>query len=103
MLTKTEALQEDGSENGTSFYKELDGLQRQRVLERNQEEVFTILPSVILEDNFEVLQFWSVFVIIGVIFMILPYMVQENQNEMPSLQYCCRKGRAITSVSWRLA
>lgn len=57
---KTEALQEDGSENGTSFYKELDGLQRQRVLERNQ-EVFTILPSVILEDNFEVLQFWSVF------------------------------------------
>ncbi len=33
---KTEALQEDGSENGTSFYKELDGLQRQRVLERNR-------------------------------------------------------------------
>lgn len=90
---RTEALQENGSANGTSVYKDLDDLQRQRVLERNREEVFTILPSVILEDNFQVLQFWSVFVIIGVIFMILPYMVQENQNEMPSLQYCCRKGR----------
>ena len=77
---RTEALQENGSANGTSFYKDLDDLQRKRVLERNREEVFTILPSVILEDNFQVLQFWSVFVIIGVIFMILPYMVQENKN-----------------------
>lgn len=91
---RTEALQESESPDGTSYYKNLDNHQRQRVAERNREEVFMILPPDVLEDNFQVLLFWSVFIILSVLFMILPYMVQENQNEMLPLQYSCRKGRS---------
>ena len=87
---ESEAL---GKADGTSYYKDLDEAQRQRTLERNWKEVYGILPPQVIGDNFEVLQFWAAFAIISVIFMILPYMVQENRNRMTMLQYSCKRGR----------
>lgn len=90
---QTEALQAGASENHTSFYEHLDDAQLKRVNERNKKEVFGLLPQDILRDNFEVLQFLSAFMIISILFLILPYMVQENRNDMSLLQYSFRKGR----------
>lgn len=90
---QTEALQAGASKNHTSFYDHLDDSQLRRVNERNKKEVFGLLPQDILRDNFEVLQFFSAFMIISILFLILPYMVQENRNDMPLLQYSFRKGR----------
>ncbi len=87
---ESEAL---GKADGTSYYKDLDEAQRQRTLERNWKEVYGILPPQVIGVNFEVLQFWAAFAIISVIFMILPYMVQENRNRMTMLQYSCKRGR----------
>lgn len=88
-----EALQTGVSDNHTDFYDNLDKSQLERVGARNQKEVFGLLPRDILKDNFEVLQFLSAFIIISILFLILPYMVQENRNHMPLLQYSFRKGR----------
>lgn len=87
---ESEAL---GKGDSTSYYKDLDEGQRQRIRERSKKEVYGILPPLVIGDNFEVLQFWAAFVIISVVFMILPYMVQENRNRMTMLQYSCKKGR----------
>ena len=82
-----------GGLDTTSYYDKLDEEQKQRVADRNQVEVKEILPPLVISDNFEVLQYWSCFVIISVIFLILPYMVQENRNRITMLQYSCKKGR----------
>lgn len=79
--------------DATSYYENLDEEQRKRVVSRNEREVFGVLPPLVIDDNFEVLQFWAAFVIISVVFLVLPYMVQENRNRMTMLQYSSRKGR----------
>lgn len=87
---RAEVLENVGS---TSYYEKLDEKQRQRVIERSKEEVKEILPPLVISVNFEVLQYWSCFVILSVLFLILPYMVRENKNRMNMLQYSCRRGR----------
>lgn len=82
-----------GNQDTTSYYENLDRKQRARVAERNQEEVKGIVPQMVVSANFEVLQYGSCFVIISILFLILPYMVRENKNGMTMLQYSCRKGR----------
>ena len=91
-LERYQAEAQSGAD-ATSYYENLNEEQRQRVISRNEREVFGVLPPLVTADNFEVLQFWAAFVIISAAFMILPYMVQENRNRMPLLQYSTRKGR----------
>ena len=81
------------SEDGTAFYENLSNEQRARVYERDKEEVYGLLPNKIIDNNFEVLQFIGAFMILSVIFIILPYMVGDNRSRMTTMQYTSVKGR----------
>lgn len=81
---------------GTMYYDSLDSLdeaQQGRVAERNEKEVYSILPANVALDNFEVLRFVGTSMFLAMLFMIMPYMVSENRSRLPVLQYSFRMGR----------
>lgn len=79
---------------GTIYYQHLDQAGQERVKERGQKEVYGLVPNNVVYNNFEVLRFTGAFMVLGMLFMIMPYMVAENRSRMPSLQYSFRKGRS---------
>lgn len=85
---------ETGGADSTVFYNNLTPEQKQRISQRNEQEVYGILPPKVLQNNFEVLRFFAVFLILSIIFMVMPYMVSENRSRMSLLQYSFRKGRS---------
>ena len=78
---------------GTMYYDSLDEAQQRRVAERNEKEVYSLLPANVAVDNFEVLRFIGTFMLLAMLFMIMPYMVSENRSRLPVLQYSFRMGR----------
>lgn len=80
--------------DSTIHYNNLTPKQKQRISQRNKLEVYSILPPNVLQNNFEVLRFFVVFLILSIIFMVMPYMVSENRSRMSLLQYSFRKGRS---------
>lgn len=95
------ATYEKETAGGTMYYEGLGEAQEQRVKERGEEEVYGLVPDNVLYNNFEVLRFTGAFMVLGMIFLIMPYMVSENRSRMPSLQYSFRKGRSC--YGYRLA
>lgn len=89
------AYERETSGQGTMYYDNLEEIQRGRVAERGEKEVYSLLPAGVAGDNFQVLRFVGVFMAFSMMFMILPYMVSENRSRMPALQYSFKKGRGF--------
>lgn len=92
-LYEQEVLFASRSENGTQFYDNLSEAQRLRVSQRNKDELYGILPPTILDSHLEVLQFAGAFMLLSVIFLIVPYVVGDNRSRLVDFQYTSVKGR----------
>ncbi len=79
---------------GDVRYEDLTALANERVKERNQEEVYSPCPGNVAEYNFALLRYFSVFMMLGTTFFVMPYMVSENRSRMPALQCSFKKGRS---------
>lgn len=92
MMTAYE--QEALGKNGTRVYVDLNRSQQKRVEQRNQKEVFGILPFVVADNLMEVLQFACTFMLLSVSFLIVPYCMKDKLSGMTIMQYTSRPGRA---------
>ncbi len=79
---------------GDVRYEELTASASARVEMRNQEEVYSPCPRNVVEYNFALLRYFTVFIMLGATFFVMPYMVSENRSRMPALQCSFRKGRS---------
>lgn len=88
-----EVLSASQSEGGTQFYENLSEAQTLRVDQRNTDEIYGLLPPMILNDHLEVLQFAGAFMLLSVIFIIVPYVVNDNRCRLVDFHYTSVKGR----------
>lgn len=88
-----EVLFASETEDGTQFYENLSEAQKRRVYERNTDELYGLLPPTILDGHLEILQFVGAFMLLSVIFIIVPYVVNDNRCRLVDFQYTSVKGR----------
>lgn len=88
---RTEVLEMHDGES--VYYKNPNENQRQRILERNRQEIQAFVPFRLIDNNLELLQFLAPLVCLSGILLIVPYMIRENRSGMVALQYSSSRGR----------
>lgn len=76
----------------TSYYTELSEKERLRLHERNQEEVYSLMPDRVVYDFLSILPDFTIFLIISVVFLVVPYSVKDTVEGVNPLQYGARNG-----------
>ena len=76
----------------TSYYSEIPQQSEKRITERNQEEVYSLIPYNVMRTYQSILPDFTIFLFLSMIFLVVPYSVKDKMEGIPILQYTSRKG-----------
>ena len=79
------------NQQGT-YYPELSEKAEKRMAERNQEEIYSLIPYSVMRDFRTILPDFACFLFLSLIFLIVPYSVKDTMEGLPMLQYTSKKG-----------
>ena len=63
-----------------------------RIEERNQEEVYSLMPYGVMDNYLHILPDFAVFLFLSIILLIVPYSVKDTIENINILQYASKKG-----------
>lgn len=81
-----------GSNQSTTYYSELSEKEKERIAERNQEEVYSLMPYIVMRNYLIIFSDFTIFLFLSVILLIVPYGVKDTMEGIPVLQYTSRDG-----------
>lgn len=81
-----------GSNRPTAYYSEISEKDEKRIAERNQEEVFSLMPNSAMRKYLSFFSDFTIFLFLSMIFLIVPYSVKDTMEGIPVLQYASQKG-----------
>ena len=76
----------------TSYYSEIPQQAEKRITERNQKEVYSLIPYNVMRTYQSILPDFTIFLFLSMIFLVVPYSVKDKMEGIPILQYTSRKG-----------
>lgn len=76
----------------TSYYSEIPMQAEKRITERNQEEVYSLIPYNVMRTYQSILSDFTIFLFLSMIFLVVPYSVKDKMEGIPILQYTSQKG-----------
>lgn len=80
------------SNQPTAYYSEIPEKDKKRIAERNQEEVFSVMPYSAMRKYLSFFSDFTIFLFLSMIFLIVPYSVKDTMEGIPVLQYSSQKG-----------
>lgn len=80
------------SNQKTSYYSELSEKNKERLAERNQEEVYSLMPDSVMRNYLAILPDFAIFLFLSMILLIVPYSVKDTMEGINILQYTSPKG-----------
>ncbi len=80
------------SDQPTAYYSEIPEKDEKRIKERNQEEVFSLMPYSVMRNYRRLFSDFVIFLFLSMIFLIVPYSVKDTMEGIPVLQYTSLKG-----------
>lgn len=80
------------SGEGTTYYSEMPERSLKRIAERNQEEVYSLMPYGGMMKYRKLLPDFALFLFLSMIFLIVPYSVKDTMEGVSILQYAAQKG-----------
>lgn len=76
----------------TSYYSEISQKNEKRIAERNQEEVYSLMPDSVMKNYLAILPDFAIFLFLSMILLIVPYSVKDTMEGINILQYTSPKG-----------
>lgn len=76
----------------TAFYSEIPEGAFKRIAERNQEEVYSLMPYGVMGQYRRLLPDFACFLFLSMIFLIVPYSVKDTMEGVSVLQYAAPRG-----------
>lgn len=98
MLAYDAEIESNPVPSHTSYYAEISEDGRQRIAERNQEEVYSIMPDRVMRNYLAILPDFAIFLFLSVILLTVPYGVKDSVEGVNVLQYASKKG---SQFYWR--
>lgn len=83
---------ETRSDRQTAYYTEIPENAQKRIEERNQEEVYSLMPDNIMRRYLAILPDFAIFLFLSMILLIVPYSVKDTMEGVNILQYASLKG-----------
>lgn len=80
------------SDQQTSYYSEISEKDKERLVERNQEEVYSLMPDSVMRNYLAILPDFAIFLFLSMILLIVPYSVKDTMEGINILQYTSPKG-----------
>lgn len=80
------------SNQPTAYYSKIPEKDQKRIAERNQEEVFSLMPYSAMRKYLSFFSDFTIFLFLSMIFLIVPYSVKDTIEGIPVLQYTSQKG-----------
>lgn len=80
------------SNQPTAYYSKIPEKDQKRIAERNQEEVFSLMPYSAMRKYLSFFSDFTIFLFLSMIFLIVPYSVKDTIEGIPVLQYSFQKG-----------
>lgn len=80
------------SNQQTSYYSEISEKNEKRIAERNQEEVYSLMPDSVMKNYLAILPDFAIFLFLSMILLIVPYSVKDTMEGINILQYTSQKG-----------
>lgn len=76
----------------TAYYSEIPEKADKRMTERNQEEIYSLMPYSVMTNYLRILPDFACFLFLSMILLIVPYSVKDTMEGIPILQYASKKG-----------
>ena len=76
----------------TAYYSEISDKAEKRIVERNQEEVYSLMLYSVMRSFLKILPDFTTFLFLSMIFLIVPYSVKDTMEGISVLQYTFQKG-----------
>lgn len=80
------------SDQLTSYYADISEKDQKRIAERNQEEIFSLMPNNVMINYIRIFSDFAIFLFLSLIFLIIPYSVKDTMEGILILQYTSQKG-----------
>lgn len=82
------------TKSNTSEFYNADKLNKssKRIEERNQKEVYSLMPDVVMRIYLTILPDFAIFLFLSIILLIVPYSVKDTMEGITVLQYASQKG-----------
>ena len=75
-----------------AYYDDILKQEEKRIAERNQEEVYSLMPYSVMTNYLRIFPDFAIFLFLSIIFLIVPYSVKDTMEGIPILQYTSQKG-----------
>lgn len=87
----TEAYETEQNKS-TAYYSEIPEQADKRMTERNQEEIYSLMPYSVMANYQKLLPDFACFLFLSMILLIVPYSVRDTMEGIPILQYASKRG-----------
>lgn len=76
----------------TAYYSNIPEKAEQRIMKRNQSEVYSLMPYSVMMNYLRILPDFATFLFLSMILLVVPYGVKDTMEGIPILQYSSQKG-----------
>ena len=88
-----EAYDADAKSNQNAvYYPEIPKKADKRIKERNQEEIYSLMPDNVMRNYLAILPDFAIFLFLSMILLTVPYSVKDTMEVINVLQYVSQKG-----------
>lgn len=76
----------------TSYYSEIPKEMEKRISERNKEEIYSLMPDMVMRKYLMILPDFTIFLLMSMILLVVPYSVKDTMEGINKMQYATKRG-----------